>query len=695
MRRVTLGLALLIGMLAAADASAFAWPSTVDKAARELRSPDVSLRRRAARQLAELPSQAVQRIGVPALSDPDADVRVAALEALEQARTPGLGERVAAWLGDADARVRKAAADALSRAPYAPSVAALGRILADPDSTVRTAAARALGASGQPAAVGPLLGRLDDNEADVREAVTLALARLGDRSAVVPLVGKIQDSRPNVRRSVAVALGALGDPRASSALALALRDNDEVVRIAALQALGRIHAEDAVVTIVSLLDEERRPQVRDAALGALAQIPSEASVEALIRALAADDPRERSPVRAALVRAGAVARPKLVACLAGQPPPALADGCALSLGEIGGKGSAIAIASALGRGVVRPEAGLRALGASADNSGLEAALEYLSADDPWVRKAAIEATDALLDPSQPDGRAVEPVVAALAAARGRKPERAQLIGLLGKTGSPRVAKLLAALSLDTSDVGLRVRALTALGLVGRTGDDAALLAAIGDEHAPVRLAAALSLRRVGAAESAAPLLDRLERSADQDRAALALALFGPLTVTTDPRIVDRVERLVAVADERERSLLVEALGVVPGALGSAALVRAFASASAATRAKIVEALASHAEKADLVRSLVGDAEPSIRANAVWAVGSFARPQDARLLQGLLADRDPAVSGDAAGALARVSVREPGTTPGVLCGLLSDPRPYVRTNALAGLRLLGRRCAGGP
>jgi len=389
-RRAVAGLALLLGTLAG-DASAFVWPSTVDKTARDLGSPDVATRRRAARQLSELPAESARRIGLVALGDPDADVRVAALEALEETRAVGLGERVAAWLGDQDARVRRAAADALARSPYPPAVAALGRILADPDPAVRAAAARALGWSAQPAAVGPLLGRLDDNEPEVREAVTLALARLGDRSAVVPLVGKIQDSRPNVRRSVAVALGALGDARASSALALALRDNDEIVRVAALQALGRIHAEDAVVTIVSLLEDEHRPQVREAALGALSQIPSAASIDALIRALSTDDPRERSPVRAALVRAGGAAVAKLRACLSGQPPVVLADGCALSLGEIGDKGVADAIASALSRGVVRPEAGLRALGASGDPRGLETALEYLSADDPWVRKAAIKA----------------------------------------------------------------------------------------------------------------------------------------------------------------------------------------------------------------------------------------------------------------------------------------------------------------
>jgi HEAT repeat protein len=692
-RRVVLGLCLSIAAVAT-DAGAFVWPSTVDRTARDLSSPDLALRRRAARQLAALPATSIRRLAPVALSDVDADVRVAALEALESARAPGLGERVAAWLGDPEARVRRAAAEALARMPYGPAVAALGRILADPDPTVRVAAAKALGRSGERAAVGPLLGRLDDAEPEVREAVTLALARLGDPSAVVPLVGKIQDSRPNVRRSVAVALGALGDARASSALALALRDNDEVVRIAALGALGRIRAEDAVVTIASLLEDERRPDVREAALSALAQIPSAASIDALVRALANDDPRDRSPVRAALVRAGAKAVPKLLACLAGQPAPALADGCALSLGEIGGSGVAEAIAAALGRGVVRPEAALRALGACKDPRGLATALEYLPSDDPWVRKAAMEATDALLDPSVPDGRAVEPVIAALEGAQGRRAERALLIELLGKTGSPRVEKLLASLSRDTTDVPLRVRAIDALGEIGRAGQDEALLEALGDDHATVRLAAALALRRVGSARIAKPLLDRLERAADQDRAALGLALAGPIAVTTDPVVLARVERLARTSIGKERALLLEALGGVPGRPGSAALERVAKDGDAPTRAKVAEALSAHPEAAPALLSLAGDADASVRANAVWAFGTLARPEDESRVRAFFADRDPAVSGNAVAAYARLASRPDAAAP-VLCALLRDERPYVRTNALAGLRRIERRCAGGP
>jgi HEAT repeat protein len=253
--------------------------------------------------------------------------------------------------------------------------------------------------------------------------------------------------------------------------------------------------------------------------------------------------------------------------------------------------------------------------------------------------------------------------------------------------------LLAALSLDTTDVTLRTRAIESLGLVGRAGQDAPLLDALGDEHPQIRLAAALSLRKVGAARSAQLLLDRLERLADQDRGAVGLALAGPLSVTTDGAVVERVERLVATSEGKERSLLVEALGAVPGALGGTALTR-LSARGGAIRAKVVEALAQHPEAWSRTRSFVGDPDASVRANAVWALGSLRHAEDAKLLAGLIADRDPAVAGNAVAAFARVS-RGAANAPGVLCGLLTDSRPYVRTNALAGLFTLGKRCARGP
>lgn len=694
MRR--LGIPVLASaLLVAAPAAAFVWPNTVERTQKQLESHDVAVRRQAAARLAQLPAAVARKLVPPALDDPDAEVRLSAAEVAMQLRLPGIGRRVVSWLNDPERRIRMVAAQVLRVSPAPRAVSPLGRVLGDPDPGVRQAAARALGASGAKDAVMPLLGHLDDTTPQVRRAVIRALARLGDHRAVVPLIGKIQDSRALVRRSVARALGELGDPRASSALVLALRDNDESVRIAALVALGRLHDKQATLAIVSLLDDDPRQPVRAAALEALARIPSPEGLEALVAALGSDDPDSgSSPVRSALAEVGARAVPRLLECLVGQPSPRLADGCALSLGEIGSTRAAPAIESALRRGVVRPRAALHALAALGEPKSLPTVLEHLADPDPFVRRAAIDATAALLDPQKPDGRAVEPIARALDAARSSKAERAALARLLGRTGSPRAVKVLAPIARDADDDQLRVAAIQALGMLGPAGQDAPLLDALGADDAGIRLAAAVALERSASGASARVLLDRLERSAAQDRRAIAIALAGALARSKDPDDGARAERFMRSSRGGERDAMIEALGRIPGARGSGRIVALAGTAAAiADRAKLAEALASHPEAAGALRRMAGDVDGSVRANAVWALGAVGTAADVGTLTRALADRDVAVAGDAAAALGRVAARLHKPLP-ALCKALDDPRGYVRANALAALRVAGRRCKDG-
>src|SRR5436190_16038835 len=91
--RRTLRLVTALVLISSA-ASAFVWPTAIERAAENLRSSDVAVRRRAAKELGTFPRATVARLGIPALSDPDADVRVVTLEALLARRVTGLGERV-------------------------------------------------------------------------------------------------------------------------------------------------------------------------------------------------------------------------------------------------------------------------------------------------------------------------------------------------------------------------------------------------------------------------------------------------------------------------------------------------------------------------------------------------------------------------------------------------------------------------
>lgn len=695
MRRIA-GSLLLIAVAVTTPARAFVWPNTAERIERDLDShADTGARRRAAARLTELPRAVARRLTKKALEDPDMEVRLSAVEAALQLGVRDAGPLVVGWLNDPERRLRLAAAELLRAAPTPRATAALGRVLGDPDAGVRAAAAAALAASGDKAASMPLLGHLDDSAPEVRKALVTALARLGDRRAVVPLIGKIQDARPEVRRAVALALGELGDPRASSALVLALRDNDESVRIAALSALALLGDKGATLAIVSLLEEDTRDPVRVAALDALAHIRSAEGIEALMHALASDDPYDGdSAVRAALVVAGAAAVPRLLQCLAGQPSPGLADGCALALGAIGGKKAGAAISAALRRGVVRSRAALGALQALGDPATLPTVLEHLRDQDPFVRRAAIDASAALLDPHHPDGRAVEPIARALAAPGSSIAERSALASLLGRTGSPRAAQALAPLATDSDSASLRAAAIEALGVIGPAGQDAALLSALDADESGVRLAAAVALSRAASGSAAAALLDRLDRAAEQDRAAIEIALGGALARSKNPADLARADRVLAASHDGERDALIEAMGRVPGRAGSARLAALVpAGASVADRAKIAEALAAHAEAVPLLRTLAKDADGSVRANAIWSLGQVGAAAERPVLVAALQDPDVAVAGNAAAALGRLSLHGVPVAAD-LCRAVEDSRTYVRANALSALRVAGKSCGSG-
>ncbi|WP_437736041.1 HEAT repeat domain-containing protein [Sorangium sp. So ce1335] len=756
LRRLPLVLAVVAASAAAlappGDAAAFLWPNVPEQIARALASGDVSERRLAATRVGELaPETAIQLIQ-KGMSDPDVEVRLHLAGAAVRFRMPRAGDLVIEWLGEGDARLRLAACDVIRAAPTDRSVVALGRVLGDPDPHVRLAAAAAMGAAGLPDAVSPLLGHLDDTAPEVRAEVARALGRIGDARAVVPLIGKVQDSIPEVRRATARALGELGDARAVSALILALQDASQDVRVEAVTALGRLRSDDATSAIADLVAASpgalgafpgSRPadsgtssnDVREAALRALGRIGSDAAVRVLLAALAKDDPAApRSAVRDALVSAGKLPAtpgaaasggaapqknatvPALIAALAAAPSANTAAGAALALGELRATEGLPAVVRGMQRGVVPLRHGLRALGALGDPAALPSVLELLGDADPSVRREAIRAATALLDPARPDGRAVDPARALLVDPATPHDEKLALVQLLGRTGSPRAQGVLLPLAKARS-APLRLAVIEALGAARAAGKlgasvDAALLEALDDESADVRLRAAISLSRVAGPGSARALLQRLTVAAEQDRGALGIALSGALSRAGGPAPKDAkgarqaavidgrdlaqdVAAAVASAPDAARDALLEGLGRMPGQAAGAALARMAAAAPIDDRRKIAEALAGHPEAAAALRKLAGDPDPGVRANAIWSLGAVGDRDALPLLAPLLKDPDAAVAGNAAGAIGRVAARagQPARAAAALCGALSDARPYVRANALAGLTVARARCDG--
>ncbi|WP_437985385.1 HEAT repeat domain-containing protein [Sorangium sp. So ce117] len=713
-------------------AAATLWPNVPEQIARALTSGDALERRLAATRVGELAPETAIRLIQRGMSDPDVEVRLHLAGAAVRLRMPRAGDLVIEWLGEGDARLRLAACDVIRASPTDRSVVALGRVLGDPDPHVRLAAATAMGAAGLPDAVSPLLGHLDDTAPEVRAEVARALGRIGDARAVVPLIGKVQDSVPEVRKATARALGELGDPRAVSALLLALQDPSQDVRVEAVTALGRLRSDDATSAIADLVTASpgaagvfpgARPSdsatssndVREAALRALGRIGSDAAVKALLAALAKDNPAApRSAVRDALVSAGAAAVPALVAALAAAPSANTAAGAALVLGELKAREALPALERGMQRGVVPLRHGLRALGALGDPAALPGVLELLGDADPAVRAEAIRAATALLDPARPDGRAVDPARALLVDPATAPDEKLALVQLLGRTGSPRAQAALLPLAKARS-TPLRLAVIEALGAARAAGTlgaavDAALLAALDDESADVRLRAAIALSRVAGPGSARPLLQRLTVAAEQDRGALGIALSGALSradgatdakAANDARdasgkgLVHEVAAAIASAPDAARDALIEGLGRMPGQAAGAALARMASAAPIDDRRKIAEALAGHPEAAAALRKLAGDPDPGVRANAVWSLGAAGDKDALPLLLPLLKDPDAAVAGNAAGAIGRAAGRagQPARAAAALCAALPDARPYVRANALAALTVAGARCDG--
>lgn len=683
---------VLAGLLVAAPAWSFLWPGQIDRVEQGLRDDDVAARRQAAGRLHELPATAARRLVPVALADPDPEVRLAAVPATRRGASRDSVPLLLPWLTEADRRLRLAAAEVLGTIPDERAVGPLGRTLADPDAEVREAAAVALGMTGRSEAARALLGRLDDAVPRVREAVVDALARLGDPSAVTPLLGKVQDPTLTVRRRVVRALGALGDERAASSLLLALQDPDERVRVEALAALGRLGVDAAVPGIVALLVHEEGSVVRQSAVAALGAIGTDAAVSALIQLFPEPGTGvDTGDLAAALGRVGSGALPRLERCLAGQPEAALARGCAVALGEVGGPDAATALTLALRRGIVEVPVALAAMGRAGEESALPAVLEHLADREPGSRAAAAAAAARLLEPRRPDGRAVAPLTQALRAAREGE-ERARLLELLGRTGSPTAVSALLPHVASNDEPSSRRVAIAALGSIAPAGQDHVLLEALEDRDAETRWAAAVALWRCASGAAARVLLDRFETAAERDRVALLVALGGAVSRSSEPQLLERVAGLAQRSRGGERDALIEALGRAQGR--HAARLLAILGAPRAPlpdRAKVAEMLATHPEGLTRLRQLASEREGAVRANAIWSLGAVGTEEDATRLVAALRDPDLQVAGNAAGALGRLARRTRTAARGPLCDAIEAPRAWVRTNALIALALLEERC----
>jgi HEAT repeat protein len=404
---------------------------------------------------------------------------------------------------------------------------------------VERAAVETMGAQavklGVSSAVQALEATVKGARSSTRRAAIEALGRIAEQkpSAAAGALGRlVHDKVPEVRADAAGALGDLvahGSKEAISALRAAGRDPDPATRRRAAGALGRARGATATTAARALAPfaVDAEAAVRVDAAAALGALGAPAREAGVIVALVGD----RDPsVRAAARRA---------AEQMGAPGSEL-DRALLSTFASGSVADRIEIATTAG--IVGASSTVRAALADADAAVRRAAAEHAGgaaadalggAATNGATTSAITANGAMTDPpaAAPRSSGVPaPVVAALVGALGDADAAVRVAAVRGLVGAKAATAL--AQAARSPDLDVRVAALAALGDVGGAVARATLESALVDASERARVAAIHGLVRLGP-EIADRLLGALGDSSGDVREAAVTAL-GVVWATQAP-----------------------------------------------------------------------------------------------------------------------------------------------------------------
>ena len=129
-----------------------------------------------------------------------------------------------------------------------------------------------------------------------------SLGEMENRSAVPHLIETLKDIDPEVRGMVAWALGEIKDVSALNPLLEALSDKNDYVREMIVKAIGEFNNPETINVLENILINDPNPDIRQAVVVALSELPLSASINTL--AIALKDPIP--PVRRLAVWAVAV-----------------------------------------------------------------------------------------------------------------------------------------------------------------------------------------------------------------------------------------------------------------------------------------------------------------------------------------------------------------------------------------------------
>ncbi len=629
-------------------------------------SPDPGVRAASLEALGKLGDEPALRLMVEALGDDDPGVRLAAVRALGYMGEAGIGPLVDALRYEDQAmvleacaslaRIRdqrviedlvplarhgspevraaaKAALEALGFTPVDVRLRAREMIAAaeSEDPADRAAAAQALGVLGVQEAVPTLEAMLLDEDWGVRAAAGKALVSLGREPAREPawvpyfaatgawddliamgtqgiegLLHEAQDRSWPRRVQAMEALGRASGQAASDALKAGLDDPVPEVRVAAAKGLATAGADEAVELLASRLgDEDAQPGIAEA----LSKF-GEAMVEVATRLLTDGD---ATPARWAATSLGMarIEAPGLVGAL-DHPAPEVRVAAAEALAN-GGLASDLVI-DALEDSFQRdPDpmvrvAAARALGALGE--GAEVLWRYLGDQYGEVRRACVEALEAMGRPADPTLVAAGEAVAAR---RWAEVER------YGEVAVDLLLQALATPGLDRDSAEVRAGAALTLGRLGATAAIPTLLEkTLRDQQPAARAAAAEALGMLRAIE-ALPAIEALLE--DLDPAVRRAAYRAVADISGDGAVLARG---LDDPDHDVAATCFELLAKLDLAKILAWAEVEIANPGSGRKLDIVEALErlGRVEGVDVLVPLLDDGDPTVRRRAKEAMTSL-------------------------------------------------------------------------
>jgi HEAT repeat protein len=519
------------------------------------------------------------------LASSDEEVRRLAVERIASLSTDEAIAQLVERLGDASWRVRKTAVERLVSLPERQQVAgALIASLADGENSGRrNAAVEALMRCGSPV-VEQIIESLAVRDTDVRKLLVDVLAGIGDPRAVTRLVRLLSDEDPNVRAAAADALGAIGGEDAVHALgATAIRvEEAELVRFSALRAMAMLDVPLRAAELAPVLDD---PVLRPAAFALLGREDDEEAVAILIKGLVSSSQVTREAAMRSLLQL---------------------------VGRVDGSR-----ATNLANEIREAARGFPPLTASA--------IAHLEDADLSTRLVLVQFLGIL--------GGTEVVVPLLFAGRDEALAEVTLSTLDALGG---VAERAIHAAWSTLDAVSRAHACQLFGRCEGDGSAARLLAALGDIHTDVRIAAirAIGRRRIG---SALPLLvGRLEAVAVEDEldseeeihsladALIAMAQPDPGAETgLAGRVVELLCSSLDAASESQRIAVARVLGQTGRREDATRVEFLLKDPSAGVRRAAVDALARLDVNAapDSLRLALADESPQVRIAAARALGA--------------------------------------------------------------------------